>query len=117
MPGSPRRARRFPRGAARGSRPAAEEPPEAPIVQVPKPQLQVAEEVRPTPRPATRPEGMSALGMASARARNMTLGSLWWRMPCAIRAGFTDLPGGNIRQRLTLVPACPNDLCYPGSRL
>ena len=64
------------------------------IVQVPKPQLQVAEEVRPTPRPATRPEGMSALGMAS-REPEIDVRQLWWRLPAPSWAGFTDLPGGN----------------------
>ena len=64
------------------------------IVQVPKPQLQVAEEVRSTPRPATRPEGMSALGMAS-REPDQDARQLWWRMPAPSWAGFTDLPGGN----------------------
>jgi hypothetical protein len=65
------------------------------IVQVPKPQLQVAEEVRPTPpRPATRPDGMSALGMAS-REPELDVRQLWWKMPAPSWAGFTDLPGGN----------------------
>jgi hypothetical protein len=63
-------------------------------VSVPKPQLQVAEELRAAPRPATRPEGISGLGMAS-REPNQDVRQLWWRMPAPSWAGFTDLPGGN----------------------
>jgi hypothetical protein len=69
--------------------------PKPSIVQVPKPQLQVAEEVRlAPPRPATRPEGMSGLGMAS-REPDQDVRQLWWRLPAPSWAGFTDLPGGN----------------------
>lgn len=74
--------------------PQQKSPPKPQIVQVPKPQLQVAEEVRPTSRPTTRLEGMSALGMAS-REPDQDVRQLWWRMPAPSWAGFTDLPGGN----------------------
>jgi hypothetical protein len=61
------------------------------LVQAPRPVR--IEELRVVPR-ATRPEGMSTLGMATREAVADDR-QLWWRMPPSSWAGFVDLPGGN----------------------
>lgn len=61
------------------------------LVQAPRPVR--IEELRVVPR-ATRPEGMSALGMAT-REIDADDRQLWWRLPSSSWAGFSDLPGGN----------------------
>jgi hypothetical protein len=58
-------------------------------VQAPKPvRIEELRVVR-----STRPEGMSALGMATRELDDDR--QLWWRMPPSSWAGFSDLPGGN----------------------
>ena len=51
------------------------------------------EELRVVPR-TTRPEGMSALGMAT-REPGQDDRQMWWGVPSSSWAGFADLPGGN----------------------
>jgi len=61
------------------------------LVQAPRPVR--VEELRVVPR-TTRPEGMSALGMAT-REPGQDDRQMWWGVPSSSWAGFADLPGGN----------------------